>query len=219
MTGESSQDIVRGMQAAGLSYADIGRAVGRNRSLIRQIAIGAKPGENLRGALADVQQRLALIESRTPKEAARKLAPVSVPRRMSASGREARVRRPVTVSRRSWSTSTLRRQASQGGAGGMLGPVREAARMGRTIAATVTFSSRVYVDNGYGKRGIGGPGGTVDMELGDAGDILERMEAGESFADIAVQAAAERGNFTALDDAALYNDVASSIDAIEMRAY
>lgn len=198
------------MQAAGLSYADIGRAVGRNRSLIRQIAIGAKPGENLRGALADIQKRLALVQAKSPRDAARKLAPVQVPRRMSASGRAARVRRPVTVGGRRWSTSTLRRQAARSGGDGLLHSLIAGADADWWCAASVTFGRSAFVRNAYGKTGVEGWGGTAEIELGPCQDVLDELETtGESVTDYIVRALAERGDIELTDD----------IDSIELRCY
>lgn len=52
----SSQDLIQALQQQGFSNASIGRAVGRDSSLIGQIAKGAKPGANLQGALNELAQ-------------------------------------------------------------------------------------------------------------------------------------------------------------------
>lgn len=211
MSAQPSAVSIAALRAAGLTYADIGRAVGRDKSLIRQIETGRKPGENLRDALADVQTRLAAIPAKNARQAAREAAPVVVARRTSASGREARVRRPVTVSGRSWQTSVLRRQASLGGAGGMLSPLRRAAADDREIAVTVTFAADVYVDSGSGKRTTPGRGGSVEMKLGQAEDVLDALDAsGQTFADYIAQAAHEAGYIGQAD---------AGIEQIEMRAW
>lgn len=49
----SSQELIHALRSQGHSYAEIGRRVGRDGSLIRQIANGIKPGRNLQGALAE----------------------------------------------------------------------------------------------------------------------------------------------------------------------
>lgn len=53
----SSQDLIQQLRAKGLSNAAIARAVGRDSSLIGQIAKGAKPGTNLQGSLAELAQK------------------------------------------------------------------------------------------------------------------------------------------------------------------
>lgn len=50
----TSQELIQQLQAKGFSSAAIGRAVGRDSSLIGQIAKGAKPGRNLTQSLGEL---------------------------------------------------------------------------------------------------------------------------------------------------------------------
>lgn len=79
-TQATARESILALQAQGKGYHEIGRIVGRNDSLIRQIALGKKPGNNLAGALNQV---------------ARGERPEAPPRRTVAGGKEARTRRPT----------------------------------------------------------------------------------------------------------------------------
>lgn len=72
-----SAELIAQLLANGYTYASIGRAIGRDRSLVRQIAVGSKPGRNLTASLAQLAQGAA---------------PAPPPRRLSRSGEPARVR-------------------------------------------------------------------------------------------------------------------------------
>lgn len=54
MSDRSSREYIHLLQSEGWSYAKIGRALGRDGSLIRQVAVGKKPGTNLTGALQEL---------------------------------------------------------------------------------------------------------------------------------------------------------------------
>lgn len=54
MTNLSSTQHIQNLLAQGHSYASIGRAIGRDSSLIRQIGLGKKPGANLNQSLAEL---------------------------------------------------------------------------------------------------------------------------------------------------------------------
>lgn len=89
MAGES-QAAIGALHAAGWTDSAIGAMVGRNSSLIHQIAVGKKPGANLAGAL-DALRGTGLPGPRS----ARALPNVALPaaaRRVRASGHPARVR-------------------------------------------------------------------------------------------------------------------------------
>ena len=57
----TAAELIGELTGAGLNYADIGRALDRNRSLVRQVAIGAKPGHNLTDALGALRERVGDI--------------------------------------------------------------------------------------------------------------------------------------------------------------
>jgi hypothetical protein len=163
-----SSDLVNELRRLGVNYQAIGEAVGRNRSLIRQVGIGAKPGNNLRDALAELRDRLAALApgERTRASAA---APVTAApaRRTTASGREARLRQRITHGGRGrWSASNIKRQASRSGARSLGKVLESAADDGMDLAVTITFDRSVSVASyGRGKRGIPGAGGTLDVQL------------------------------------------------------
>lgn len=208
-----SADSISALRAAGLSMEAIGQAVGRNRSLIRQIGLGVKPGENLRVSLEALRRQ---VEGAPDTRAAARAATVPpAARRTTRAGGAARVRRPVTVSGGSWSTSTLKRQGASHGAGGLVGPLERASRQGRSVAVTVAFTPAVTVLRDYGKRGRSGAGGVVDMKLGDAGAILADLQAnGGTFSDYVLQAAAEEGLISHHDAGR-----GDALDSVELRSF
>lgn len=53
-TTPSSQELIADLRAQGMSYSHIGRQLGRDSSLIGQIAAGKKPGTNLTAALTEL---------------------------------------------------------------------------------------------------------------------------------------------------------------------
>lgn len=50
----TSKDLISELRAQGFSNAEIGRRLGRDSSLIGQIARGSKPGRNLQQALTEL---------------------------------------------------------------------------------------------------------------------------------------------------------------------
>lgn len=77
-----AQQLIAQLSSYGLSYADIGRAIGRDRSLIRQAANGIKPIHNAVPAL----RQLTELGGRLPEQ------PIEVGRRTSKAGGLANVR-------------------------------------------------------------------------------------------------------------------------------
>ena len=75
----NAKDLINKLKASGKSYAEIGRALGRDSSLISQIARGKKPGANLVGSLQEFSGG--------------KSKPTSPPRRTKKSGGLAAVRK------------------------------------------------------------------------------------------------------------------------------
>lgn len=175
-----SSEIIRRLAASGVNYESIGQAVGRNRSLIRQVGIGAKPGNNLRDSLAALEARLAGAGGEAANRAARS-APVAAPaRRTTSRGALAKVRRPTTIRGRAWTSSTVKQAGVRNGARGLGHPMADAAEAGQHLAATVTFSKRTKVE-GLGsagpknKRGRAGFGGSVDLDLGPADEVWQSV--------------------------------------------
>ena len=116
----SAQASIAALKAQGWSDARIGRAVGRDSSLIHQISAGKKPGNNLRDVLAD------MAKGKPPKAPA--------PRRMTKAGAAAHVR---TSAKTAQTVKTFR---------GFLSMLeRAAAQRGRVqIGATFQDFSRTY---------------------------------------------------------------------------
>lgn len=114
---ESAQELVRLLRSRGLTDQVIGRAVGRDSSLIFQIGRGAKPGRNLLVPLGD------LLAGR----------PVTEPVR-----RRQRVR-TKTVEGDEWRTKRFGKQAIANTAGDSLErELEKAAAQGRLVGITVT---------------------------------------------------------------------------------
>ncbi len=88
----SSRDDIAALHARGWTDAAIGRAVGRDSSLIHQIALGKKPGRNLSPALDALNARgvAGPTSAREAPAVAGRLP--DAPRRQRASGQPARVR-------------------------------------------------------------------------------------------------------------------------------
>lgn len=177
----ASQDVIRRLLDAGANYETIGQAVGRNRSLIRQVGIGAKPGRNLEAALTALEQRLAGVEpGRVNTEARRSAGTLPAPaQRVNRRGALAKVRRPTTVRGRGWSSSTMKRQAMRNGGRGLGHPIADAAEAGQQVAATITLGSGLAAEHyGTSRRGQAGAGGSLDILLGDADEVLAEIQDG-----------------------------------------
>lgn len=167
-----SSDIIRRLVESGANYESIGQAVGRNRSLIRQVGIGSKPGNNLRDALAALETRLAGVAPDRVNTAARTTTVAPPSRRQTSRGALARVRKPTTIRGRAWTASTAKQGAVRNGARGLGHAMADAADAGQTLAATVLFSKRTKVEAyGSSRRGTAGFGGSVDIELGPAEEV------------------------------------------------
>ena len=127
----SSQELVAELMAAGMSKAEIARAVGRDSSVVSQITSGAKPYRNLIPTLEAVRDNRVRGRERAVPEA---------PRRTNAAGQAARVRGKT---RRAGGRNVLvGRQAAASGARSILRMLREAAEAGMRVAWTVTYPKR-----------------------------------------------------------------------------
>ena len=88
----SSREDIAALHARGWTDSAIGRAVGRDSSLIHQIAVGKKPGNNLAPAL-DALKAGGAPGPKTARQAPAVAGPLpEAPRRVRASGQPARVR-------------------------------------------------------------------------------------------------------------------------------
>jgi hypothetical protein len=57
----SAQETIKKLKADGMSYSEIGRKLGRDSSLISQIARGKKKGANLEGALDAIKEKKPMV--------------------------------------------------------------------------------------------------------------------------------------------------------------
>jgi hypothetical protein len=205
-----SGEIIRRLVESGANYQTIGQALGRNRSLVRQVAIGAKPGHNLRDSLQQLERRLAGEVVDVPAPA----------RRETARHTLARVRRPVTIKGRTgaWSASGAKKAAVRSGAKGLGHPMADAAEAGQALAVTVSVDGHLSVE-AYGKsrHSRGGLRGSADFRLGDADEVWEAVRdeyAGDVTAYIA-DVMVERG----LVDSSDTGYVREHLVDIELRAF
>ena len=58
----AARDTINQLKAGGMSYSEIARKLGRDSSLISQIARGKKQGKNLEGALDDIKEKRSVRE-------------------------------------------------------------------------------------------------------------------------------------------------------------
>lgn len=211
----TSQELIHELVSRGMSQRAIGVALGRNSSLISQVARGRKPGANLRDSLAVLREQLG--DGKPPAKPPAVPAPT---RRLTASGKPARVRRPTTITGKSgaWATSTVKRQAARHGAHGMIHPLQDAKRRGQTVAVTVGLASSIRINGTSGsatKHHAPGAAGSVTMELGAAEDVLDGMQDfGGDFSAYVLDRLSEDGYVSADQDG-----LREGIVSIELRAY
>lgn len=130
-----------------------------------------KPGDNLEGALAELERRVSAGEPR--------IVPQPPARRTTRTGRLAHVRRPTTIRGRNYATATVKRQAAGSGGKALAHTIDEAAEGGRRVAVTVSYDKSVTViadSSGKARGSRKGKGGSVVMELDDADDALAEIE-------------------------------------------
>lgn len=214
-----STDLVRELVEGGLNYADIGQALGRDRSLVRQVGIGAKPGNNLRAALAELRDRLAGVQAGR-HQAARAATVPAPPRRQTAAGKPAAVRRRTRHEGPHHSTQLVKRQASQHGATALGKALDRAADAGRQAAVTVGFDRAVTVtaSSPGAKHARTGAGGSVEFKLGDAEEVREEVdqEYGGNFAAYVAAKAAEAGYISGPADE---RETVAHMTSLELRTF
>lgn len=195
-----STELVRELLAGGLNYADIGEALGRDRSLVRQVGVGAKPGNNLRDALAGLRERLAGVPAAESRRAARAATVPAPERRQTATGKPARVRRSMRHEGAHYSVAAAKRQGARGGAKGPAAVLRRADE-DRTAAVTLSFPphSGVTINGTSGGRSVAhGMAGSVDINLGQVGELRDELrESGMSLSEYAVSQAMAAGYVSA----------------------
>ena len=138
----TSRELIEMLTGQGLSKRAIGRAIGRDSSLISQVSKGSKPGANLQGSLDELRRRL---------EAGQRVQPVTEPaRRTKASGAVARVRRKTVISGQTWASGNVKRQAAANGSRSLTRTLRNGGDA--DSAVTVVFKKSVSVNNSSGGR-------------------------------------------------------------------
>lgn len=219
---ESGEAIAR-LLAAGLSGQDIGRAIGRDRSLVSQVARGVKPGTNLRDALGALERQVGGLAGRDAKQAARRGAVPEPPRRQTGppeARRPANVRKPTTRTGRAWGTSTAKRQAVRAGAHGFGHPLADAADARRTVAVTVGTNAGLRINNTSGGkvRGAHVGAGAFDMQLGPADQVWAEVQAqhGGNFSAYVAAQALERGLISGVADE---REAVQHFTSLELRSY
>lgn len=213
-----SQDFVLALRGLGLTDSQIGRAIGRDSSLVFQIGAGRKPGRNLESALGGLHQAVTTTGE---------LATVEPPRRLTRTGHQARVRRATTIRGRTWETASIKRQASRSGGRGLRAAFDDAVRRDDQLAVTISFDSGVTVTgtSGEGRRGgrgrrerdRTGRGGTVTFKL-DAADLLSRADVmfGGNLSDAIAAEALDAGYIAGVADA---EQAVEHVTSIEVRAW
>lgn len=203
MVSESGAIVAR-LVAAGANYETIGQALGRNRSLVRQVALGVKPGHNLTAALERLEARVTELPGGVDvNRAARGLEVPAPTRRVTGRGHLARVRRPTTISGRAYSTSTIKRQAAGSGGRSLMHTITDAAEAGRRVAVSVRFDRSINVRSyGKSKRGQAGAGGVLDFELGEGDELLDAVDGAESVVAFIVAEAEAAGHISGDNPAA-----------------
>lgn len=142
----ASRDDIAALHALGWTDAAIGRAVGRDSSLIHQIAVGAKPGRNLTPALDALRAR-GVAGPASAREAPRVAGPLPpTPRRTRASGQPARVREGAQYRR--WASSAPPRKWGRelpNGQRQIEGSTKRSARFAASMAQAQGDSARIKV--------------------------------------------------------------------------
>lgn len=132
----ASTRYIHELQGRGYNYAQIGRATGVNRSLIRQIGQGTKPGRNLTPAL----RALAKSDAPPPKRG-QSIEGVKVPEpthKTTKSGERAAVRQKeqqVGAPGQKGAGTTVERRTAKAG----LNAIKRAAARGQNVKVTITF--------------------------------------------------------------------------------
>jgi hypothetical protein len=216
----TSQELVAALIERGLSQRAIGQAIGRDSSLISQVARGAKPGRNLAPALEALQAQVSGLTPQAAKATARPGAVAKPARRTTKAGALAKVRRPTTVRARWGQSTTMKRQAVRHGAKGMGHALADAQADGRgSVAVTVSFGRSVTVNNtSGGRRGRTGRGGVIDMNLGDPAQVAAEVDArhGGNFSEYVAAQALERGYVSGVADE---RDAVAHMTAVELRGW
>lgn len=193
----TSAELLTELLGRGMTKRAIGRAIGRDSSLLSQVASGRKPGTNLASSLAALRDTLDGAVGATPVAEPRVQAPA---RRLTAKGTAARVRGRTTVSGRgdAWSVTKLGRAAARG-KGAAFGRVLDrASESGQPVAVTLSFGKDARVHGSSGGRNRNADAKGVTLELDDPGDVADQAAArGVSPLLIVLEEAERRGFVTA----------------------
>jgi hypothetical protein len=165
----SARDEIQALLSAGLTKRDIGRAVGRNDSLIGQIARGAKPGRNLEAALGGLRERVGRLGKSDALAAPEPLP--EAPRRVQA------VRQAVRHGGNRWSVAGVKAQATSTGAKALQGIIYDADATGRRLSLHLSVNPRLVIARSGGRR-IKRAKGRREAQEVRAGDNGRGIDAG-----------------------------------------
>lgn len=216
-----SAEIIARLVESGASLRSIGDAIGRDSSLLSQVARGRKPGNNLRESLARLEAQVATLTKggAKPSTAARSVTVAEPTRRPAKAGGLAKVRRATTKAGGWGQSTTMKRQAARNGARGMGHALNLAAGEGREVAVTVSFNRSVTVNNtSGGRRGRTGRGGVVEMRLGDADEVFDAVmiQHGGNFSEYVAAQAIDRGYLSGVADE---RDAVAHMTGVELRGW
>ena len=168
-----AQDLVRDMVAQGHSMAEIGRYLGRDSSMISQIASG-KRGENygasMTGYLRELSTKFADAATTASTEP---LEVVKPPRRLDAAGRVAGTRRKITHGGAHSGVSAVKKQATKNGAKSLGPQVGAAADEGRRGALTITCGPNAVIAKSSRKSVGDAEDQDVDVDVPDLDELIE----------------------------------------------
>lgn len=162
----ASRELINSLKLQGFSYAEIGRRLDRDSSLISQIARGKKKGANLESGLEHLAGGAREVEK--------------PPRRVTKSGEVAKVRKPKQVPKGNLlkdKTGRIKRASAAKRPKTTIDRLKRIAADGGKVKLTVWFENVEYA-KGYGQRR---PDQTGTVELFSRGgmkasDVLSRIE-------------------------------------------
>lgn len=175
-----ARDLVLDMMSQGHSQAEIGRLLGRDSSMISQIASG-KRGENygssMTGYLRELAGKLTEAVDAAPGQPLEVIQP---PRRLDSRGRTARTRSKITHGGPHSGVSAVKKQATRNGAKSLAPKIESAAGDGRRGAVTITCGPHAVIARSSRKPVGDADDQDVDVDVPDLDELLDLIEAHEN---------------------------------------
>lgn len=161
----ASRELINSLKSQGFSYAEIGRRLDRDSSLISQIARGKKKGVNLESGLEKLARGAKEVEKpqrRVTKsgEVAKVRKPKQVPKGALLKDKSGRIKRASAAKRPKTTIDRLKKIAASGG------KVKLAVKFGE-VEYSRSYGSRARSDNAVDLFSHGGM---------RASDVLARIE-------------------------------------------